>query len=307
MNMIRYLSLVLLSSTFTVQAHNLDGVPSVDVADAQGVHAEEPLIDGRVLPLEGGSNFRDMGGYETADGRVVRRGVLFRSGAMTSLTTEDRQYLDRLDFKMVYDLRGRDERELFPNHWAEDTDLDYRYHDYGREEMTRSGASRTLFDEVDSDELMPLVYRAMPDFLAQQLADLFDVLISEQTPLVVNCSAGQDRTGLATALILHALGVPRDTIVEDYLLSTQYRNTGAELGDVDLSAATESNEFARMMLRHGEAHGQPKPLVNRDGRPYLLFALDEITRRYGDVNGYLDEVLGVDAVRMEKLRTLYLE
>lgn len=306
MYMIRYAGLVLLSSLVAVQGA-FGAEMEVD-GSADRVLEAPALIDGRVLPLEGGSNFRDLGGYETSDGRVVRRGVLFRSGAMTSLTSADRQYLDSVRFKVVYDLRGNDERELFPNRWAAEADLEYRYFDYGFAAMTAEGGDllETL-EQTPGVELMEQVYQRMPDFLAAQVTGLFDALLSEEVPLVLNCSAGQDRTGFSSALILYALGVPQETIVEDYLLSTQYRNTAAEKGDVDLSAMTKTNQFAQIMLRHGGESYQPEPLFSSDGRPYLLFALDELEHRYGSIDGYLEDVVGVGAEELESLRALYLE
>ena len=89
----------------------------------------------RLLPLDGGSNFRDMGGYFTADGRQVRRGLLFRSGAMTSLTEADQAYLAAFDFERVIDLRSSEERDLYPNHWAAAQDIELIAHDYSMRDL----------------------------------------------------------------------------------------------------------------------------------------------------------------------------
>src|SRR5690606_41263416 len=72
----------------------------------------------RVVPLEGGANFRDLGGYQTVDGKTVRRGLLYRSGVMTHLTEADQAYLQKIGIDTVVDLRSREELELYPNHWA---------------------------------------------------------------------------------------------------------------------------------------------------------------------------------------------
>ncbi len=258
----------------------------------------------RLLPLEGGSNFRDMGGYFTADGRQVRRGLLFRSGAMTSLTQEDQAYLDGFDFKRVIDLRSSEERDLYPNHWAAAQDVELIAHDYSMRDLVGR-----MVDENGELKGMAEVYRYFPEQLAPQMTLFFDALVAGEVPLVVNCSAGQDRTGLTSALLLIALGVPRDVVVQDYLQSTRYRRPAVERGDVDLVAAAEDNWFAKMMLRYAEereGNSAAQPLLTDDGVPFLRFALDHIEQDFGSVEAYLEERIGVDAADLAQLRERFL-
>jgi len=261
-----------------------------------------PTYD-RLLPLEGGSNFRDMGGYFTRDGSVVRRGLLYRSGVMSSFSEQDMAYLEGFGFRHVVDLRSREELDLYPNHWAQSADVDYSHGDYSMARIVE-----TLVD--DSGEPLPMsaLYRRMPDMLRPQLQRYFEVLTAGEAPIVVNCSAGQDRTGIASALLLTALGVPRDVIVQDYLVSTRYRRPVVERGTVDLAAAAEDNLFARLMLRYGEGDEPPQaqPLLTDDGVPYLHYALAQIEADHGSVEGYLESELGVDAADINRLRELYL-
>ena len=106
-------------------------------ADAQSARPlAEPMSYRRLLPLDGGSNFRDIGGYPVTDGRRVKRGLLFRSGAMTGLTEEDRSYLAQFGFAAVVDLRSSEEIELYPNHWAAQADLNYISVPYSIMELT---------------------------------------------------------------------------------------------------------------------------------------------------------------------------
>src|SRR5690606_29570226 len=109
---------------------------------------------------------------------------------------------------------------------------------------------------------MGALYRTMPQSLKPQLRLYFDQAINGEAPLVVNCSAGQDRTGIASALMLSALGVPREVILADYQLSTEFRRPQVERGDVDLAAAAKTNDFAKMMLRYASAETtKASPLV----------------------------------------------
>lgn len=258
----------------------------------------------RRLPLTGGSNFRDIGGYPTEDGRQVKRGLLFRSGAMTSLTQDDMQYLDQFGFRSVVDLRSNDEIDLYPNSWAAQANLNYVSVDYDIREMN-IGASSQPSAAGDYSGM----YLQFPQFLKPQLTAYFDTLLSKKVPAVVNCSAGQDRTGIASALLLSALGVERDIIVEDYLLSTDFRDPQLEQGDVDLEAAAKTNAFAAMILKYsqGKSDNRPNPLTTHTGTPFIDYAFSAIEQRYGSVENYLAVELGVDAEDRETLRTLYLQ
>ncbi|MEL7043879.1 MAG: tyrosine-protein phosphatase, partial [Pseudomonadota bacterium] len=158
----------------------------------------------RVLQLEGGSNFRDMGGLFTADGQRVRRGLLFRSGVMTSLTEEDMDYLDQFGFERVVDLRSSEERELYPNHWAAKRGVEVIAHEYSMRELMKQAMGE---DDQPSASAMHNMYKTLPYMLEPQLKLFFAELVAGNAPLAVNCSAGQDRTGISSALLLLALGV----------------------------------------------------------------------------------------------------
>lgn len=294
----RVLEAIVLAKALTVVALC---APGAVLASTDGEPPYAAKYD-RLLPLEGGSNFRDMGGYFTADGRQVRRGVLFRSGVMSSLTQADYDYLDEFGFQRVIDLRSSDERELYPNHWASEAGIALRTHDYGMREMLK-----TMVDAQGVPSGMDALYRDMVHALKPQMKMLFEEALSGNVPLVVNCSAGQDRTGVASALLLLSLGVPRDVVMQDYLQSTRYRRPGVEKGDVDLAAAAETNVFAALMLRYGEDGAAAKPLLTEDGIPYLHFALAQLEADYGSIDAFLAKEVGLGAEDRESLRERYLQ
>lgn len=260
----------------------------------------------RLLPLEGGSNFRDMGGYPTVDGRTVKRGLLFRSGAMTGLSQEDQTYLEQFGFAAVMDLRSSEEIELYPNHWAANTDIDYLSVPYSILELMAQVAEEpeSLADTRDYSAM----YVTMIDMLKPQLKTYFDALLNEQTPIVVNCSAGQDRTGVTSALLLSVLGVDEDLIIEDYLLSTDFRQPLVESGDVDLEEAAKTNAFAKVMLEYGKEQdtSRANPLVTAQGKPFLRFTLDALEARYGSVEAFLTNELELKDTDLQRMRDLYL-
>ena len=256
----------------------------------------------RLLPLEGGSNFRDLGGYRTADGKTVARGMLFRSGAMTALTDADMAYLDRFGIKTIVDLRSNEEIGLYPNHWAAESRIEVVWGDYSFAAMMSGDESG---GRPDTAELYPRLL----DSIEPQIKTYFQRALDEGAPMVVNCSAGQDRTGIVAALMLLLLGVSEATVIEDYLLSTDFRRPAIEQHGVDLAAAARTNAFAAMMLEYRKAMphpDRPNPLVTPDGVPYLAFVIERIRDEYGSVEAYAETELGIDGQDLIALRRKYL-
>ncbi|MEM6484598.1 MAG: tyrosine-protein phosphatase [Pseudomonadota bacterium] len=288
--------------------------PSVALADTattaenSSVKTQDELLRSyrRLLPLEGSSNFRDLGGYPTRDGRTVKRGLLFRSGAMTSLTEDDMAYLAQFDFQTVVDLRSSEELELYPNRWVDAADIDYVYHDYSIVSLMKQALEKQSRKKQDFSSS----YVRMTDMLKPQLKLYFETLLNQRVPAVVNCSAGQDRTGVTSALLLSVLGVDRTLIFEDYLLSTDFRRPLNEKGDVDLEAAAETNAFAGMMLRYSAGMknpSRPNPLVTANGTPFVQLTFDALEAKHGSIPAYLDEELGVSPEQQAQLRAMYLD
>jgi protein-tyrosine phosphatase len=172
-----------------------------------------------VVPLKGGSNFRDLGGYRTSEGRTVRRGAVFRSAHLGNLTGEDRSALGKLGVRTIVDLRGVNEAAETPH--AIDG-LACRIVGAHIE----PGVGEKIRGAVADGSATPHVmmgfltdhYRDYPRRCAPGFRTLFATL-SDGThrPLVFHCTAGKDRTGFASALLLTLLGVPWDTVMEDYL------------------------------------------------------------------------------------------
>ncbi len=277
-----------------------------DIGTATAKQAQSGALTSydRVLPLQGGSNFRDLGGYRTEDGKTVRKGLLFRSGVMTGLTETDRDYLAGFGIDSVVDLRSRDEIELYPNHWAQQAGINFLAHDYGFAEMMAAATSAAGGGQLDIKSFYPNMLQS----LKPQLALYFEQALAGNAPLVVNCSAGQDRTGMASALMLSALGVPREHVVQDYVLSTEYRRPLIERGNVNLEERAKDNAFAAIMQRYAGAEStKASPLITDEGIPYLYYVFQKIDADYGSVEGYLEQELGIGSLEIARLRAQYLE
>jgi protein-tyrosine phosphatase len=174
----------------------------------------------RLLPLEGGRNFRDLGGWRAADGRQVKWGRIYRSGVMASLTPADLDYLRRLGIVVICDLRGREERATDPNPFLKAGGPKVAAFDYDMGSELAAFAGMTTREQAVQG--LADAYVGVLDRLAPHYTDLFARLVADEGPLAMNCSAGKDRTGVASALVLSVLGAPRGTVIADYALSQTY-------------------------------------------------------------------------------------
>jgi protein-tyrosine phosphatase len=265
----------------------------VDTRDHRTIEVAE-----RLVPLAQGSNFRDVGGYVGAGGRHVRWGLIYRSGGQPMLTAADLDIVHGLNISQLVDLRSSEERVIAP---TKITGVPYTAVGYSMAEVMRGPNGQQLTNSAD-------VYRKFPYLLAPQLKIVFAHLLHEQTPIAYNCSAGQDRTGFVTAMILSALGVPFDTIVADYHLSTTYRRPEFEMAPINPALAA-SDPVAGMFAQYQKSPQWKvaQPLKGPDGAPFLKGAFDEITEKWGSVDAYLAKEAGVGPTEIAALRKLYLE
>ncbi len=261
-----------------------------------GAEVMDSLTDPRRRPaIDGESNFRDLGGYGTADGRRVRWCALFRSGGLSRLTDAGVADLAGLNVKTVCDFRSDEEREVHPNRLPADNPptvvhLGIRPKEGGKmRDLVLSGRARP--EDVVAG--YRTIYRAYVLDHAAQYADFFRQLADAGNyPLVFHCAAGKDRTGVAAALILTALGVPPETILADYLLTNdvwEYRGGGDGGGVID----TVPEELRATFVA-----------ARQD---YLGAALDAVYTAHGSVEAYLRDALGLDAAAQERLQSHLLE
>jgi protein-tyrosine phosphatase len=240
----------------------------------------------RVLPLEGGVNFRDLGGYMTTDGRMTRWEVLYRAGSPAGLTAKDQAELARRGIRTVCDLRASDERKAEPNAYvAANADVTYWTRDYAAD----AGDLMKVLGEPDasaekSRAAMIGFYRTLPEEHAPAFRQMFAFLAAGKVPLAFNCSAGKDRTGTAAALVLTLLGVPRETVVADYALSDDLVDYMAKL-----SAGPKDGPYAALARLPREVVA---PLLASDPA-YIEAALDAIAAKHGSVEQFIERELVV--------------
>jgi len=258
--------------------------------------AAGPIHEHRLIRLEGGRNFRDLGGYRTSDGRRVKWRKLFRSGSMAGLTAADYESLSSLSIKIVCDLRSAREIEAEPNRWCQAAKIGYwaRAHRDRFGELRKVMASRLSTPEMARTAMIQ-GYRRLPFEQAPAHRELFVRLAAGDVPLVFNCSAGKDRAGTAAALILSALGVPRETVVEDYVLTDRV---------VDLERIFIATAARSALLN--QAPGIVAAVLKSDAA-YLHAALDAVEEKHGTVAGYLRDALGITDEVLCAIRQSLLE
>lgn len=257
----------------------------------------------RHISLIGQSNFRDLGGYETVDGRSLKWGEVFRSGRLAKLTDEDIVRLEQLGIRTVVTLLTDDDKEV-----------------YGRDRLPPGVREVSL--PIDSDtaaalanranaalksgdfskipvELNPEIHRILVHDGQRQYAELLRLMADPANrPFVFHCSHGVHRTGTGAAILLSALGVPWDTVREDYLLSNEYRHDEVQirLAQLQQMAAT----------KQGIAPAQVD-MVNMKGfliqnGSYIDASKDEIRRDYGSFVGYVEHGLGLSQQELFQLQ-----
>lgn len=292
--------------------HAADVRPYVLVDDNEG---HEEIVAERVLPLEGGVNFRDLGGYRTLDGRSVKWGKLYRSGVMSDLTEGDYAYLQKLGIKTICDLRSQEERTLEPTdaqrilRGGDYYSLDYKM-DFDVNGFAQAFSTPSANPELTALRVFGGFYRTMPKMYAAQFKQAFADL-KEGNGLLFNCSAGKDRTGVLGALVLTALGVAPETVSADYALSTHvYPKQEAARQAKRASAKGEHKADAphnSTMAAMSKLPPEVLKVLSGTDASLIAAAFDQIRSDYGSLDAYFEKELGVNTEDRELLQDIYLE
>jgi protein-tyrosine phosphatase len=237
------------------------------------------------VPLQNASNLRDLGGWPTTDGQTVRTGLIFRAPALSNLSEQDQATIAALGLRTVCDLRGEREAAVNPVHLAGATRLALPIEPSvgaGLRDILRTGLASGHMGANDMLELLREAYRAYALLSFDRYRAIFAALLDEQgPPLLLHCSAGKDRTGFGSALILTALGVAWPHVVEDYL-ATNHLWRREIASNFDLPPAVKD-----VLLSAHET--------------LLVSAFDAVRAEYGSVDAYLEKAIGLDAAARTRL------
>jgi protein-tyrosine phosphatase len=231
----------------------------------------------RRIPFVTVTNFRDLGGYRADRGRRIRWGRVFRSDALHGMTERDHAMYNGLGVRAVYDLRGDVEVAERPN------PMPSRHLAL----LSRPATSDARVDfagttSADGERVLASIYVGHIDHAAATIGALFSGLAEpEGLPAVFHCHAGKDRTGIVAALLLEALGVERETILDDYELTARYR-----------LRAQQDQSFERL-IKIGLAPEAAAGVLTAP-RWAMASALAHLDREYGNIRLYLTGPAGMN-------------
>jgi protein-tyrosine phosphatase len=259
------------------------------------------MNDGRYYPNQTLVNLREIGGLPTADGRRMKTGLLFRSADLSRLSKKEQSILDRLHIRLICDLRSDKERQANPNRlpvpWtgqAVSIPIDANI-----QGLTRRQALSYLtgsFGDQEFEVFNHTMYHAIAFDHLTQVKAIFE-LISQASnlPALIHCTAGKDRTGFLAALIQLVVGVPRETVLEDYLLTNSYYEPQVQ---------RYSRKIRWMTLFRAKPERIRQVFAAKP--EFLEEVLDEMVQVYGTVEEYLERGCGVPASRLSELRKILL-
>ena len=249
-------------------------------------------------------NFRGLGGYTMKDGRKVKKGLIFRSGEPGRATPEELAYIKSLGLRTVFDFRNAPETQKCPDPripGANHVNICAAFNGMAADfDYSPLGLLDLLKDEDQTGNAAATLYSSLTTSIAftnDAYRELFKTLMAGETPILFHCSGGKDRTGVAAALILLALGAEEETIKEDYLLSNVYLEELIKdrMDDHFLLSKLSDNYRTHVMASEGVI---PESV-------HML--LEEIKERYTTYENFFLNEYYIDGNGLEKLRDMYLE
>ncbi len=282
MNLKSSLVVVTLSISIAVL---LGGCASISSAEQNHYHLVESAPR-----LASADNFRDIAGtgsgYVTADGKHVRQGVVYRSNRLT-LTPQDTVTLEKLGIKHIYDLRTPGEISSSPDVTIKGAT--WQNFDVRGDSV---GVPQPFTSPAEGDSVMEASYRAYVSNRTSRtaLSGLLKALASNSGPSIIHCSAGQDRTGWASALLLYIAGVPQQEINENYMLTRTY------------SGKNNAKYIASIRAASGQQVAAAYNEVVGGQLKFLDAAYSQVKVEFGSMHNYLRVGLGLSEATINKLK-----
>lgn len=235
-------------------------------------------------------NFRDIGGYVTEQGNVVKHNKLFRSGELSRLSNENLIHFKKLNIKTIIDFRSNDEVEKAPDNLSQD--IIYQQLSAGSEDL---GNWQNILTKTKNGDSLMLSFYSKTDYLGDKYRPFFHSLLEapKETSIVFHCTAGKDRTGIAAALLLYILGVSQEDIINDYLASNNYRKE-------------ENQKLIHQMKLIGIDEQVATDIVIVKPE-YLTATYNAIIDKYGSIEDFVEQKLNLKADDIKLLRQKYTE
>ncbi len=253
-------------------------------------------------------NIRDLGGFETTDGKHIVYGKLFRSGKLYKLKKRTKEEVKSLNLSHVIDLRIETERHEKPDTILDGVNyLNYSLLCTATPAITADKSMRLLMKKESkrikkefgtADNYMVEMYKRvlLNDDSKKTLRKILNLVLESEGGVLWHCNGGKDRAGLVAMLIEGLLGVKEETIIEDYVISHKYQRKKLFWSNFGLSIAFLGTEFRKIILNMLSA----KPI-------YIIETLKFINETYGSIENYAKAELGIDDKFVENLKNKYLE
>ena len=274
-------------------------IPST--ATPQRAAASAATSHQRRVPLEGAANFRDLGGYRTTEGRQVKWGMVYRSNHLARLTAADYAQLNRLGIKLVCDLRTDGERKRSPTVWQGSAAPEIMVASVMKDTDVVITPDRLReFAAPRAAGALSATYARMVTEFPEQYGNVLRRLAYGPLPSVTHCTAGKDRTGVFSAILLTILGVPRDAVIQDYMLTGEYMLTDAAIDQAkaDWQKMTGSDVPPDVATLRG---------IYTMHEEALTATFDAITKTHGSFDAFVRDGLKLTAAEVAALRNRLLE
>jgi len=247
----------------------------------------------RIIPMEGLYNFRDMGGYYNSTGKQTRWGKLYRSASLANVTLQDTKVLNNLEIQTVIDFRTDMERYDAPTKYLAPKTINF---------PLRGNPYNLYFNRILSGEMragdVKVYAQDMFSFLLENNSDyfikMFDTLLDEKNyPVLIDCATGRDRSAVASALILAALDIDFDQIINDYMLTNEQTDFSSCIPNENIFL--QDKEIQETFTAYFRVH-----------KGTITYSFDKIIKEYGSMDNYFNTALKLTAEKREKLRKIML-
>lgn len=256
------------------------------------------ILQNNIINLKNTFNLRTIGGFKTSDNRIIKKGILYRSDNLARLNTLDLHYLNMLNIKRIVDFRSFNEIEKEPD--IIPNNIDYINMPIISDKKI-SKEIHLILNNILKKNMKEYLIEANRDFILEHTyifsKFIKDFIISGGKCTLYHCTAGKDRTGFATAIILSILGVPRDVIIKEYLFSNYCieRTINQQLAKVCSIMNIDHKDCYKIM---------PLMIVDID---YINEAFQTIDDKYGNINNYIENGLKLSNDDIKKLKEIMLE
>ncbi len=259
----------------------------------------EPISDSRLISVSGTRNFRDLGGYKTTDGHVVKKGLIFRSDKLANLGDVGLADISGLGVNVITDLRSDEEREQEPDALPEN--VTYNILPINDEPVDiRKLSRKIIMGRVKESEVMTLLdhrrFITNPSHRETWGEWLASLTEEENTPHLFHCTSGKDRTGYGAAIILLTLGVDKQTVMEDFLFSNQVLQSYNDATIASIEKRIGKRESLKTIRK-----------IMGVSQETMEATFSQMETDYGSIDNFIKDGLGIDDVTRQKLKDKFLE